>query len=65
MNVLRPLMLIVGAVLRVVANSAVLQVAGLALLTVAAATTWGAVGGFAAAGGSLVLIGVALEQRGS
>lgn len=63
MNITRP---IVALLVLLLSNlPSLLQVAGLALLTVAAATTWGAVGGFAAAGGSLVLIGVALEQRGS
>lgn len=62
MNVVRPLLTVLVTAGRVLFSDALLQVIGLSLLTVAASIAWGAVGGFAVAGGSLLLIGVALER---
>lgn len=58
MNVLRPLL----AVLSLVRAASVLQVAGLGLLTAAAAVAWGVVGGLTVGGVAAVLVGVALER---
>ena len=62
MNVLRPVVAVLAVLVRVVASEVFLQVAGLGLLVAASSVAFGVVGGLAAAGAALVLVGVAVER---